>query len=66
MGQAKPEPGKGLISGAIVGEVINKRSSGRKSYAKPSKPRTGRFNADAPRPVFHALKSPIKPPIQKE
>ena len=23
MGQAKPEPGKGLIPGAIVGEVIN-------------------------------------------
>ena len=25
--------------------AIAKRSSGRKSYAKPSKPRTGRFNA---------------------
>ena len=31
MGQAKPEPGKGLIPGAIVGEVIESRSSKTKS-----------------------------------
>jgi len=35
----------GAYDAAQTAKGVAKRSSGRKSYAKPSKPRTGRFNA---------------------
>ena len=52
-GTSQPIVKLGTLSGGFMSftkrlakdMAIAKRSSGRKSYAKPSKPRTGRFNA---------------------